>query len=293
MPLRDPAADVDHHHKGNDTNMDGNNTSEDLPAAARQTWQWCADFVVPYGLCPWAAASVQTAGAVAIYLMDSSSSAAARHDDGDGDDDALTMAVRDVSRIFYDTVVVASRRRSTGDGGPDPVPGVTVHDARHTAISLVVDVSDRWRYDCEAFSEYFDEILDDFMEGKGEEEQQQDDNDNDITNQDDVATTTIADAVMWAPFHPDWHYGGGLDADDPLHLEKQSPHPTVSIVAQDVLDQAGPQATQRIAETNEITLRQFHLQEWKQRYQKAVYGNDNDDVAGSDHDDWKRKGLLP
>lgn len=35
---------------------------------ALETWRWCADFVVPLDLCPWAAASVNTKGALRIFL---------------------------------------------------------------------------------------------------------------------------------------------------------------------------------------------------------------------------------
>jgi hypothetical protein len=38
-------------------------------AAAAATWRWCADFVVPLDLCPWAAASVSAkGGALGIHL---------------------------------------------------------------------------------------------------------------------------------------------------------------------------------------------------------------------------------
>jgi len=37
---------------------------------AAETWRWCADFVVPLDLCPWAAASVNTQGALQIYLAE-------------------------------------------------------------------------------------------------------------------------------------------------------------------------------------------------------------------------------
>jgi hypothetical protein len=36
--------------------------------AAAATWRWCADFVVPLDLCPWAAASVNAKGALLIHL---------------------------------------------------------------------------------------------------------------------------------------------------------------------------------------------------------------------------------
>lgn len=41
-------------------------TSKDVVAV--ETWRWCSDFVVPLDLCPWAAASVNTKGALRLYL---------------------------------------------------------------------------------------------------------------------------------------------------------------------------------------------------------------------------------
>ena len=37
---------------------------------AEQTLRWCANFVVPLDLCPWAAASISTEGALRVYLSD-------------------------------------------------------------------------------------------------------------------------------------------------------------------------------------------------------------------------------
>jgi uncharacterized protein len=37
---------------------------------AEETWRWCKDFVVPLNLCPWAAASVRSKGALKIYVVD-------------------------------------------------------------------------------------------------------------------------------------------------------------------------------------------------------------------------------
>lgn len=48
---------------------DGEWTSLSLDnEVAAATWRWCADFVVPLALCPWAAASVNTKGALRIHL---------------------------------------------------------------------------------------------------------------------------------------------------------------------------------------------------------------------------------
>jgi hypothetical protein len=38
--------------------------------SATATWRWCNNFVVPHGLCPWAAGSVATEGALQLFLVD-------------------------------------------------------------------------------------------------------------------------------------------------------------------------------------------------------------------------------
>lgn len=189
-------------------------SSSSYSRAARRTWNWCRHFVVPHDLCPWAAASVRTRGAVSLYLVE----------------DALDRAVHDAASRFWH-----------GLNGT-----TTVVDAR-TAIAFVVDVSDTW-LDFDAFYEYhYETLLEDFMDRH--------------------------EHVMLAPFHPAWRYGGGLD-DGALNLEKRSPYPTISIVAQHVLDQAGSQATERIAQHNEEVLRQWDLDTWKRIYREALEGKD-------------------
>lgn len=121
-------------------------------------------------------------------------------------------------------------------------------DAAHDqAIAFVVDVSndDAWQ-EFETFYQHFDDLWDEFMNNEA------------------------YDAIMLAPFHPHWHYGGGIDNNNALDLEKQSPYPTISIVAQHVLDQAGPRATERIAATNQATLSQFDWTTWRKIYAEAV-----------------------
>ena len=218
-------------NNNNNDDDDGHGTTMILPLAppfsapaATAMWNWCKYFVVPHNLCPWAAASVQTAGAVSIYLI--------HHDDDDGDDN-FRDALHDVAKRFIDEMN-------------------SQHAQYDQAIALVVDVSgdDTWQ-DFAAFYQHFDDLWDEFMNDEA------------------------YDAIMLAPFHPQWHYGGLLDDDnddndDTLDLEKQSPYPTISIVAQHVLDQAGPRATERIAATNQATLRQFDGTTWRKIYAQAV-----------------------
>lgn len=118
----------------------------------------------------------------------------------------------------------------------------------NTAIAFVVFVSDDVYSDFDVFYNHFEELWDEFLE----DEQY--------------------DTIMWAAFHPNWKYGGGALEEDPLNLEKASPYPTISIVSQTVLDQAGPQATERIATTNQATLAQFDWTTWRRIYQEAIDG---------------------
>jgi hypothetical protein len=60
--------------------------------------------------------------------------------------------------------------------------------------------------------------------------------------------------------------------DTSVSLEKQSPHPTVSLVASSVIDMAGPQATARIALDNQRCLMTQSMSEWRRLYNEAVYG---------------------
>ncbi|GMI52739.1 hypothetical protein TeGR_g14771 [Tetraparma gracilis] len=64
----------------------------------------------------------------------------------------------------------------------------------------------------------------------------------------------LDDAVLLAPFHPDFAYEG-LDEDSALNYEKRAPLPLVSILrAEDVEAVGGEEATRRIAEANEEAL---------------------------------------
>ena len=64
----------------------------------------------------------------------------------------------------------------------------------------------------------------------------------------------LDEAVLIAPFHPDFAYAG-VEDDSALHFEKRAPLPLVSILrAADVDDVGGADATARIAAANEETL---------------------------------------
>lgn len=55
-----------------------------------ETMRWCQNFVVPFNLCPWAKASLQTPGAIRLYSVQS------RED--------VPEALDDVSRLFYQQI---------------------------------------------------------------------------------------------------------------------------------------------------------------------------------------------
>jgi hypothetical protein len=84
----------------------------------------------------------------------------------------------------------------------------------------------------------------------------------------DMEDNWLDDDVTLAPFHPDWSYES---SDGVLELEKQAPYPTVSLVSTGVIDKAGPEATNQIAEQNADTLQQKTLEEWRSLYKKAIH----------------------
>ena len=158
--------------------------------AAAATWRWCANFVVPLVLCPWAAASVHTKGALQIYL-------AKRKDMIEAIEEAAFLLRNDVEANLVD---------------PD------------VAIAFVMSPCD---WDFVEFHEWFEELEESF--------------DNDF--------------VTLAPFHPEWQFGGGpVEHFLELDFEKQSPHPTVTIVCTSVIDRAGAEAMDRMANHNERVL---------------------------------------
>lgn len=70
----------------------------ELPLAVQQTWAWCQNFVLPLELCPWARASLTTAQALQIFLVDQE-----QHSITDNASDEFYYAlVDDVGRRFED-----------------------------------------------------------------------------------------------------------------------------------------------------------------------------------------------
>ena len=77
--------------------------------------------------------------------------------------------------------------------------------------------------------------------------------------------------------HPAWQFQhSGMDDYNEsllLEFEKKSPYPTVSIVSSNVIDQAGPAMTDKIAKTNYQTLMdQGNPQDLLRRWQISILG---------------------
>ena len=93
---------------------------------ALETWRWCADFVAPLDLCPWAAASVNTQGALQFYLSRRTN---------------FKMAVEEAAQRLY---------RDVKTGNVDP----------NVAITFVVSLDRDW--DFSEFYDWFDELEETF-----------------------------------------------------------------------------------------------------------------------------------
>lgn len=110
--------------------------------AAQETFNWCAHFVVPHNLCPWAAQSVGANQAIRIYVVN--------------DKDSMTKALTVVSQQFYEDLTTSS---------VDP----------NTAIAFVVMVtqdSDSQNY--WSFQDYYDwyvEQEDDWLDAAEDDEE--------------------------------------------------------------------------------------------------------------------------
>jgi hypothetical protein len=227
-------------------------------SVALSTWRWCTHFVVPHHLCPWAAASVQTPHAVHIYVVPTSSWSSYDHHAP-----AVYAAAQRMQDHLQQSLL-------------DP----------HTAISflvfpLVATDEDTIQNDFADFYDWYVDLEEEYLSHM----QDGDENPAGFPLH-PGATLTLA------PFHPGWSYASQNDIDSDesdsddsdsdestplsneqqavLSLEKQSPHPTVSLVASAVIDAAGPEATARIAQHNQRMLTSKSLEEWHQLYQHAI-----------------------
>ena len=267
-------------------------------------WNWCAHFVVPLQLCPWAARSVTRPEAmIRFYWIDHA--------------DQWETTLQRAAKDFVDTVVMSSLSLSSSsllrpndnyhdhdnnnndnnnnnnntnnnNNNDDDNHPPTVDQDASIFFVVLVDPSSPHFTDFNVFYDWYVEMEDDWLDVA--EQQSQDDRDN------------VHSLVTLAPFHPDWTYdeddydddydnddndGNEPEQDDtvddpndpdehkpwrnPLDVEKQSPYPAVSIVSTRTIDRAGgPAITQRIAQANQEQLQRHPYAYWKKLYEQAI-----------------------
>mmetsp|Transcript_4513 Transcript_4513/g.6818 ORF Transcript_4513/g.6818 Transcript_4513/m.6818 type:complete len:96 (-) Transcript_4513:1813-2100(-) len=85
---------------------------------------------------------------------------------------------------------------------------------------------------------------------------------------DDLEEFALQDNAQIAGFHPEWLYAG-LDPKDPLHFEKRSPFPTISVVRESALKNA-QHVTTRIADDNLRILSGFDYDDLQTRFSRLL-----------------------
>jgi len=211
----------------------------------QETWNWCANFVVPYNLCPWAAASVfDSENSIQIFLVKNSNTT----DMEKSFEHALNLA----SQVFQRQLEITNSEQSdTKSPKLDP----------NTAIAFVVQVPDpESTWDFFSFYDWYGFIEEEMIE-------------NGLSRYESKYGPLLPDVITWAPFHPEWQYaedGESEDDDDSLVVEKQTPFPTVTIVSTKIIDRAGEAATEKIFSHNQEVLSAKSSFEWRTIYELAV-----------------------
>ena len=230
-------------------------------AAIQKTWNWCTKFVVPLNLCPWAASSVTTSGAVQIYVIPSNYTKSP---------DQLESLVENVAQHFVQStsdmaqdmtkVAIAFLVLETYTCSEDGSNLQNWYDSFPEFYNWFINLEDSWIDQ----GSYID------MEGEEEEEE----------NWEDSYTSSIyCDLVTLAAFHPEWEFGSNDETDESiqaLNFEKTSPYPTISMVWTSAIDAAGPEATERIGVHNQRLLQEeMTLSQLTKLYQQDVLNNDS------------------
>lgn len=182
----------------------------DVASARDHTWRWCRDFIAEYNLCPWARASVESPGAVHLYLTNS-------------------VRLQEDGRKLLSFLATDFMNNTSLD--------------RTIAIYFVVFLDEDNVKDFSRFYEWFVEL--------------------------EESGWDMQEDVTLAPFHPNWCYM--QEESGSLEMEKQSPYPTISLVATTTIDQAGDHATRTISEHNEKVLNSKSLATWRKIYDVAVW----------------------
>jgi hypothetical protein len=200
--------------------------------AAETTWRWCAHFVARHNLCPWAEASVVDAGAIRIYVVN-----------GKATELDMEIVLEAVAARFSDDL-----RPKKNQQGADPNTSICFVvlapplNVPRVDVEVTTENDEDWHTDFPTFYDWFVELEERW---------------------------SLVDQVTLAPFHPKWQYDG--DNPTAVQMEKQSPFPTISLVSTNVIDKAGPGATQKIADNNEAILLEKTMDEWREIYQATVF----------------------
>ncbi|KAI2506860.1 hypothetical protein MHU86_7545 [Fragilaria crotonensis] len=210
-------------------------------------------FVLPLGLCPWAAASLQ-------QLQSSTSGG----DDEGGmndmnDDKSVRVETRKTSAMQFFSVKNSEDMESAVHRVTRIFRDAVVQKAIDPSVAIFFVLCEDRSWDFADFYDWFCTVEEDDWEG---------DHGFDEGDDDDLQSQ-----VTLAPFHPGWMFeDDGTAATNPsLQFEKKSPYPTVTLVWTDVIDAAGPAVSSKIAAQNEITLGRKSVEELAALYQQSVY----------------------
>jgi hypothetical protein len=77
---------------------------------AKETWNWCRNFIVPMQLCPWARKSLETTSALQIYVSSTSNSS---NNNNNPHKKQKTRVVQDVALAFRDYILEFPALEST------------------------------------------------------------------------------------------------------------------------------------------------------------------------------------
>lgn len=253
-----------------------------LPTSAmnsiKATHRWASHFVRRLQLCPWAASSLDTFGAIRYWILLVDDNTHGGHDGHDDD-------------VWYENIVFHHMERMVHEAGvqleqiTQPNSEKIECDTKKSidpsaAISFVIcapynsSCRDDTDVSFESFHEFFvdleDQLLDecdDYWDGIDATWE----NENDDSRANDESDIPQCCKITIAAFHPNWRFNSQGTDDmkvSAVDYEKRTPYPTISIVMSSAIDSLVPKddhdderkesgssvVTNRIAASNEQTL---------------------------------------
>jgi len=219
--------------------------------AVDRTIRWCSHFVVPLRLCPWTASSLNSQGAVRIYVLKSASFAKKKRQPEELQKTSSRPSPSPATQQIMEYTMEAAIHEASQQLRQDVQNGKVSQKVAIAFCIMVTSANDhdpQWDFD--SFYDWFFEFEDRLLE-----EAEHD-------------TKSIGEYVTPAPFHPHWQFEGD---DDALSFEKRSPYPTVSIVCTSEIEKAGDEVTQQIGIQNAHTLTNMGSAALEEFYEKNVY----------------------